>query len=321
MSNPASPSKILLVVWEGADWRIIHPLLDAGHLPNLNALVDRGIIAEPAPAQTGHALATGQPGDNPAPGPAFKPVWQALAEHGRRCLVIRWPGTHPAAMLPNGGILVSDQFRMDGLPRTPAAEGSVEPTRLRETLEGMRVHSSDLGVEDVRAFVPELEKLKPEEAQPVQWLSGALADAATTNNLARHLLSTEPWDFAAVPHTALSAICHQFLQFAHVDVAETSPFRQVAVTAWVLADRLLGQLVALAGEGATVLVVSTQGILGTPITVIAGPGVKIDERLDVSGGAASSLDIVPTLRWLAGLSDDPQLPGKPWKQAWHEKRG
>ena len=117
-------------------------------------------------------------------------------------------------------------------------------------------------------------------------------------------------------YTALSAVCQQFLQFARSDVAPTSPFRQVAATAWVLADQLLGQLVAIAGEKATVFVCSSQGILGTPITVIAGPGVREDERLDVSGGAANSLDIVPTLRWLAGLPADEKLPGSPWKQAW-----
>ncbi len=312
---PAS-SKILLVVWEGADWRMLHPLLDAGHMPNLNRLVDRGVMAEPAQAQSSQALAAGQPGENPAADPRFRPVWQELAEHGRRCIVVRWPGSHPATMLPNGGIVVSDQFRTESLPLNPAAEGSVEPTRLRETLERLRVHSSDLGQEDIRGFVPDLDKLKPEEGQPVQWLTGALADAATTNNLAVHLLSTEPWDFAVVPYTALSAICSQFLQFARVEIAENSPFRQVSVTSWVLADQILGRLLGIAGEDATVFVVSTQGVLGTPVTVIAGPGVKEDERLDVSGGPASALDLVPTFRWLAGLPDDDKFSGKPWKQAW-----
>ncbi len=318
MSNaPADPQKILLIAWEAADWRMLHPLMDAGHLPNLNALVDRGVIAEPAPASAPYTLATGQPGSDPAPNPSFRPIWQDLAEAGRRCIVVRWPGSHPAAMLPNGGVIVSDQFRAESLPRTPATEGSVEPTRLREILEGMRLHPSELGGEDIRAFIPELEKLDQSQGQPVQWLAGALADTATTNLVARHLLTTEPWDFAAVPYTALGAICQNFLQFARTEVAETSPFRQVSATAWLLADQLLGQLVAVAGDGATVIVVSTQGVLGTPVAVVAGPGVKQDERLDVSGGAASSLDIVPTLRWLAGLPENPKLPGKAWKQAWN----
>lgn len=316
MSSDLSPSKILYVTWEAADWRMLHPLMDAGHLPNLNRLVDRGVIAEPAPGTNLHVLANGQAGADPQPDPAFRPAWQTLAEHGRRCVVVRWPGTHPAALLPNGGIQVSEMFRCEALPRPPVAEGSVEPTHLREAIEKFRLHPSEMGMDDVRAFVPELDKLAQEQMPPAQWLAGALADTATTHNTAVHLLSTEPWDFAAVAYTALSAVCQQFLQFARVEVAQTSPFRQVSATAWVLADQLLGHLLAIAGEDATVIVASSQGVLGTPMTVIAGPGVKADERLDISAGAPNALDLVPTIRWLAGLPDDPKLPGRPWKQAW-----
>src|SRR5881396_449845 len=35
-------SRVLLIGWDGADWRILDPLLDAGALPNLQALIDRG---------------------------------------------------------------------------------------------------------------------------------------------------------------------------------------------------------------------------------------------------------------------------------------
>src|SRR6266567_163964 len=35
-------SRVLLIGWDGADWRILDPLLEAGVLPNLAALIDRG---------------------------------------------------------------------------------------------------------------------------------------------------------------------------------------------------------------------------------------------------------------------------------------
>jgi predicted AlkP superfamily phosphohydrolase/phosphomutase len=35
-------SRVLVIAWDGADWRILDPLLEAGVLPNLAALIDRG---------------------------------------------------------------------------------------------------------------------------------------------------------------------------------------------------------------------------------------------------------------------------------------
>jgi predicted AlkP superfamily phosphohydrolase/phosphomutase len=36
------PSRVLLIGWDGADWRILDPLLERGLLPNLASLIDRG---------------------------------------------------------------------------------------------------------------------------------------------------------------------------------------------------------------------------------------------------------------------------------------
>ena len=35
-------SRVILIAWDGADWRILDPLLEAGALPNLQALLDAG---------------------------------------------------------------------------------------------------------------------------------------------------------------------------------------------------------------------------------------------------------------------------------------
>ena len=35
-------SRVLLIAWDGADWRILDPLLEAGDLPNLQTLIGRG---------------------------------------------------------------------------------------------------------------------------------------------------------------------------------------------------------------------------------------------------------------------------------------
>src|SRR5437762_3439785 len=38
--------KVLLVGWDGADWKLITPLLDRGQMPGLNALIERGVMGK-----------------------------------------------------------------------------------------------------------------------------------------------------------------------------------------------------------------------------------------------------------------------------------
>jgi predicted AlkP superfamily phosphohydrolase/phosphomutase len=38
--------KVLLVGWDAADWKVIHPLMDAGKMPNVQRLVDEGVSGQ-----------------------------------------------------------------------------------------------------------------------------------------------------------------------------------------------------------------------------------------------------------------------------------
>ena len=40
-----SRKKVLLVGWDAADWKVIHPLMDAGKMPNVQRLVENGAMA------------------------------------------------------------------------------------------------------------------------------------------------------------------------------------------------------------------------------------------------------------------------------------
>ena len=40
--------KLLLVGWDAADWKIIHPLMDAGHMPTTRRLVETGVMGNMA---------------------------------------------------------------------------------------------------------------------------------------------------------------------------------------------------------------------------------------------------------------------------------
>ena len=38
--------KVLLVGWDAADWKVIHPLMDAGKMPTVARLVERGAMGK-----------------------------------------------------------------------------------------------------------------------------------------------------------------------------------------------------------------------------------------------------------------------------------
>jgi tetratricopeptide (TPR) repeat protein len=141
---------VLLIGWDGADWNLIHPLLDAGQMPHLARLVETGVIANLA---TLHpclspmlwtSVATGKTADKhgicgflePQPdGAGVRPVastsrrtkalWNILSQQGLRSAVIGWQVSHPAE--PIRGVCVSDRFA--DVPDVPhwGTDGEVPP--------------------------------------------------------------------------------------------------------------------------------------------------------------------------------------------------
>jgi predicted AlkP superfamily phosphohydrolase/phosphomutase len=77
-------SRVILIAWDGADWRILDPLLEAGALPNLQALIDRGqkdVLRSTVPTHSWSAWPSFLTGVDPV-------------DHGVYDILETTPGTH-----------------------------------------------------------------------------------------------------------------------------------------------------------------------------------------------------------------------------------
>ena len=79
-------SRVILIAWDGADWRILDPLLEQGALPNLQALIDRGqkdVLRSTVPTHSWAAWPSFLTGVDPV-------------DHGVYDILETVPGTHKA---------------------------------------------------------------------------------------------------------------------------------------------------------------------------------------------------------------------------------
>ena len=299
-------NRLLLVGWDAADWRILHPLIDAAQMPVLGGVVEAGASGQllatqpvvPAPQWT--TLATGKrpwqhrvchplervTGTNNAlPVTAARrrsrALWEMLAQAGKRSLVVGWPATHGGRS--ENTLVVSDWYARPTAgpgvkPWPPAAPGTYWPEELRAQLEGWRVSPDEVQADIVSLLVPEWKRIDQKRDRRLGQLRLFLATDFSHQAAMMTLLSGGKWEFAAVRFPALGAISQIFLPYLSprpdwVPEAEFALYQHVLRGACRLLDQMLGKLVQAAGNNTAVLVVSSHGVAPR-----ASPPPKPDER-------------------------------------------
>jgi predicted AlkP superfamily phosphohydrolase/phosphomutase/tetratricopeptide (TPR) repeat protein len=283
--------RVLLVGWDAADWKVIHPLVDAGNMPNLAALIDRGVMGNIATLQpmfspmlwtsiaTGkrpykhgvHGFSevapdTGQVRPISALSRTTKAIWNILHQEGKTCHVVGWWPSHPVE--PLRGAMVSNHFQVAtgdlGTP-WPIAPGTVHPPEVAEALAALRVHPHELEGDMLRAFVPDAPEIDQQTDKRLGTLAKLVAECASVHAASTHILHTRPdWDFAAVYHDAIDHFSHAFMRYhpPRLEWVSEEDFRlysQVLGGAYVFHDQMLGVLLELAGDDTTVILVSDHG--------------------------------------------------------------
>lgn len=361
-----SGRKILFIGIDAMDGRILDDLRAGGAMPNVDRLIRRGARADlqtltpmlsPLLWTT---MATGVGPDrhgildflvtDPATGrpipvtssmrraPAF---WNIATARNRSVDVIGWLASWPAESIR--GRLVSDRFGFlayaAGLESESPAVDAVSPSSLAGTLRSLIIRPDQVGWTDVREYV-DVPRAEFEAARRPGFEKGNV-----TNNLILTLATAETWqrigveflrqpaDLTAVYFEFLDALGHLGMPYAAprmsgISEADFRRYRGIVPAAYREMDRIVGRLVAAAGDSAIVVIASDHGFLSgaarptgsaaieggqaarwhrSPATLImAGPGIREGATID----RASVLDIAPTLLHLLGLPVSREMEGQ-----------
>jgi len=280
----AGHGRVLLVGWDAAEWRIVSQLAGRGLMPNVAGLLARGMggtmaarfpllsptcwttIATGVPATQHGVLSASEiapEGGSTQPvgraACAFPPFWSIAAAAGVPCHVINFPATHPAEA--TGGVSTSNHFP---LRETEDLAAAVNPPHLAKTLAPLRVNPGEIDIASILSFVPEAAKVNRRIDDHLEWLTRALAHAATVHATATWAMQQIPWRLMAVCYTALHQISHGFMAFhppirTCVDPANFEIYQHVVTAAYRFHDMMLGRLLQLAGADANVILVSDHG--------------------------------------------------------------
>ena len=282
--------RVLLLGWDAADWKIIHPLLDAGEMPVLKGLIESGVsgnLATLFPIISPilwNSIATGKRADKhgilgfiePTPdGTGARPVsstsrhakalWNILSQQGMRSGTINWFASYPAE--PVAGAVFTNRFphalQATAADYPPLDERAVHPPDLREIAEAFRVHPRDLAPEQLLPFFPDGVPADHDDPR-LGMLARLLAECATVQNAAVCLAAEDDWDLLSVYYETVDHAGHGFMEYfppamAHVSAEDARAFGYVVKGVYRFHDMLLGRMLEVVGPETTVLLISDHG--------------------------------------------------------------
>ncbi|MDR3635009.1 MAG: alkaline phosphatase family protein [Isosphaeraceae bacterium] len=170
-------------------------------------------------------------------------LWDYLGAAGKRSILIGVPQTYPPR--PINGLMVTDFL-------TPSIQSNYTfPAELKDEIAMLpAVHPYEFDVSDFRT--PDKGKIR----------DGLVRMTDKRFALARHLMTTKPWDYFMMVEMGTDRVHHAFWQYMdprHHRYEPGNPFESVIEDYYVHVDRKIGELLAVVPEGAHVIVVSDHG--------------------------------------------------------------
>jgi tetratricopeptide (TPR) repeat protein len=364
MQRPAE--KLLVLGWDAADWQMIDPLLARGRMPNLARLLAAGTRADLRTLEPKlspilwSTIATGKTADKHGihnfvePNPSGEGVrvsssttrrtralWNILTLRGLRVHAVGWYASHPAE--PISGTCVSNLL-CEGAPADasapwPLMPGTVKPAAddpgVADRVAAARVAPHAVTRDMLRELLPNAAQASRGDPRPAT-LAKELARMLSLHGAALAAVRGGGWDCAMLFHDTIDTIGHHFMELRaprmpHVKAADLRIYGDVMDNAYVMHDRLLGELLAACGEGTSVILVSDHGFHSGAerpviedvtqeeraalesrwhrtfgIAVMAGQGFRAGHSI----GAATLLDVAPTALAALGLPPARDMDGR-----------
>jgi predicted AlkP superfamily phosphohydrolase/phosphomutase len=171
-----------------------------------------------------------------------KRVWDYVGESGKQSVVINVPQTYPTR--PMNGYMVGDFL-------TPGTESAFAYPAIFK--------------QEVLNLVPNYQfDVKGFRTENKAALLQRLIDMTESQfKLVRHCLTTKPWDFFMHVNIGVDRLHHGFWRFhdpQHRLYQSGNPFEYAILDYYKMVDQMASELIALAGDAVTVLVVSDHGV-------------------------------------------------------------
>ena len=359
MKPQSLTSKILLIGWDAADWKLIKPLMQEGHMPTLQKLMKNGSFGRlatldpPLSPILWTSIATGKlphkhgiHGFTEAKpdGSGIRPIthlnrktkafWNILSQEGYKTHVVGWWPSHPAEKI--NGTMISNFYQnapsLDITKPWPMMKATVHPEEKADFFAKLRIHPGELTEQHILPFVPRAAEIDQNRDTRLGNVAKVTAECSTIHAAATYIMEHEEWDVMAVYYDAIDHYSHGFMKYhpprrEHISEEEYQMYNEVVKGGYRYHDMMLERLVQLAGEDATIILISDHGfhpnhlrpkhiprepagpaIEHSPYGIICmnGPGIKRSESIIGAG----LLDITPTLLSLLGLPVGGDMDGK-----------
>ncbi len=303
--------KVVLIGWDAADWNIINPLLAAGKMPALQALINDGVSGNlstmnpPYSPMLWTSVATGKTPDKhgvlgfieiDVEQQVVRPVtvnqrkvkalWNILHHHGLKSNLVGWWPSYPAE--PINGHVVSDLFfkaKGHTFEEWEMPPNAVSPTSLETELKDLRVHPSELSANHVLPFMPNAANIPDEDKGALNIFTKIMAENASIHSCASYLMDEKEWDFTGIYFDMIDHYCHAFMKYhppklPQVPQEKFDLYKGVVESAYLFQDMMLETTLKSVDEDTLVIVMSDHGYVSNNARMLTLPDVHAAPALE-----------------------------------------